>query len=369
MRLAFRNRGDLAQIASHLPRTGIHRILICRSIKSLGNSLLLTPLLQELGKFYPGAEIDLVARSPIAQDIYGAYFSVSRIIQLPRAPLRHPLQTFRALREMKRKHYDLVIDPDPDSQSGRLLALRANATWSLGFVGPKKSGTLTHGIVLPDELRHHAKIPVALVRNAIGDGIRNEPYPPLDIRLSAIERHQGRAALAHLAAGHPASLERRPCIGLFANATGAKRFGHAWWARFLHAFEPGVADYDLVEILPAFGQSLLDSRYPAYFSSEVRKLACVIGALDIFVSADCGVMHLACAAGTPTAGIFAVTDVNEWGPYGPSSCAIDAQNLAPEQAAQRVLEFLRGLPGANPRRIPLDSTGSAASGLRRERGG
>ncbi|MGA9423229.1 MAG: glycosyltransferase family 9 protein [Rhodanobacteraceae bacterium] len=362
MRLRYGNRGELAQIAACLPRTGIHRILVCRSIKSLGSSLLLTPLLQELGKYYPGAEIDVVTRSPVAQDIYGAYFSVSGIIRLPKAPLSHPLQTMRALSEMKRIHYDLVIDPDPDSQSGRFLALRANATWSLGFVGPNKSGTVTHGIVLPEESRHRAKFPVVLLRSAIGDGISDEPCPPIDIRLSAIERRRGRAALAGLTADRSDSGKHKPCIGIFANATGPKRLGHAWWIRFLDAFEPQVTDHALVEILPAFGESLLDSRYPGYFSSDLRKLASVIGALDFYISADCGIMHLACAAGTPTAGIFTVTDVGEWGPYGDTNHAIDARSLAPEQAAQRVWGALKCLGASKSRSIPIDFAGKAACG-------
>src|ERR1035437_5400155 len=119
MRMVFRKKEDLACIAARLPRTGIHRILVCRTVHTLGDSLTLTPLLQELSAIYPGPEIDIVGSCPAAREIYGAFFCVGKIIQLPAHALRYPLRTLGALQQMKRTHYDLVIDPDPQSQSGR----------------------------------------------------------------------------------------------------------------------------------------------------------------------------------------------------------------------------------------------------------
>ena len=70
----------------------------------------------------------------------------------------------------------------------------------------------------------------------------------------------------------------------------------------------------------------------------------VIANLSLHVSADCGVMHLASASGTPTIGIFTVTDASEWGPYGDSNHVIDAHELTPEQVAARVLDILESIP-------------------------
>jgi heptosyltransferase-3 len=97
-----------------------------------------------------------------------------------------------------------------------------------------------------------------------------------------------------------------------------------------------ISDYAFVEIVPINGKSLLDLRYPAYYSSSIRKLACVLSGLSRFISADCGVMHLACASNTPTTGIFTVTDPAEWGPYGPNDCAVNAHGRALEDVARDV---------------------------------
>ena len=93
-----------------------------------------------------------------------------------------------------------------------------------------------------------------------------------------------------------------PVIGLFANATGNKRLEQAWWRELLERLPAGTSSTALVEIVPAFGRSLLDDRYPAFFCTDLRKLAATLSALDVLVTGDCGVMHLACAAGVPGLG-------------------------------------------------------------------
>ena len=330
---------DPGQASATLPRGGIHKILICRTVHTLGDSLTLTPLLQELSEIYPGAEIDVINGSAVAGEIYGKFFSVRRIFQLPARAVRHPLRTVRVIRAMRRNHYDLVIDPDPESQSGRLLALLADAAHSLGFSGPKKSGELTHEVAIPDEPRHKGTLPVYLVRSAIGDVAAQRAYPRLDIRLSAAERRQGRHILDRLRR-QPDPTRLKGTIGIYAFATGDKNLGSAWWNRFLRVFEPAAAGYAIVEILPAFGCSPLGSRHAGFFSSDIRKLASVLGNLGLYISADCGVMHLASAAGAPTIGIFTSTPLWEWSPYGHANRAIDARNLTPERVAATILAIL-----------------------------
>ena len=64
---------------------------------------------------------------------------------------------------------------------------------------------------------------------------------------------------------------------------------------------------------------MLDSRWPGYYSSKIRRLGAVMSGLDLMISADCGVMHLAVASHVPTVGMFSITDANVYGPYGGSN--------------------------------------------------
>jgi heptosyltransferase-3 len=318
-----------------LPTQGIYRILICRVTHSLGNTLLLTPLIREIEAQYPGAEVDVLTRSTAARAIFGSFFSVRNVYCLPAWGFRHPLRFFGILRRIQRTQYDLVIDPCPQSQTGRLMLLLATSRFKLGFATAKKKGNLSHGVSVPASPRHVGQLPVFLLRSAIGsDALR--PYPTLDLALSPSERQHGMAVLVALTLRAADVRARHGVIGIFANATGGKLLGSEWWRVFMRELEARYVDYSIVEIVPMFAKSLLDERYPAYYSSDIRKLACVLSGLSLFISADCGVMHLACASGAPVAGIFTGTDPDEWGPYGPNDQVIHAQGLPPEQVAERV---------------------------------
>ena len=347
MRGVFRE-GGVADV--RLPRTGIHRVLLCRSVHTLGDSLTLTPLIAELADLYPGAEVDIVCGCPVAGALFDSFPNVNAVHRMPRHIAGHLLASARTLHAMRRTHYDLVIDPDPQSQSGRLLALSAHATFSLGYVGPKKSGRLTHGVAIPAGLRHKAMTPVYLLRSAAGEDFAARPYPRPSMPLTDAEREYGRCTLERLAAKHPAAGPDGPRIGIFANATRNKLLAGDWWHAFIETLREALPGCRIVEILPAFGKSMLGDCFPCYYSSDVRKMAAVIANLDAYISADCGVMHLAWASGAPTVGLFNVTDAGEWGPFGPRTGSVMLGDTPAAEAARRALErlgFQHAARGAN----------------------
>lgn len=337
--LVFGKAREGADSDARLPRTGIHRVLVCRITHSLGNTLLLTPLLHEIQARYPGAEIDVLTRSDAAERIFGGFRTVRHVFRLPAHAGSHPIAVLRTLLRIRRTRYDLVIDPDRNSQTGRLLLLLARGDCKLGFSG-EKAGALTHGVPVPGSVMHAGHLPVHLLRVACGSFV-SRAFPPLDIELGAAERSEGVAALRDVIAGLDPASAGKPILGLFANATGHKFLGREWWQRFGGAIERAFPDHALVEIVPADGRSLLGERYPTYYSSDLRRLAAVLSGLSRLVSADCGIMHLACASGTPVTALFSVTDPAEWGPYGRNDRVVAVSGLTPQTAADSVARASR----------------------------
>jgi ADP-heptose:LPS heptosyltransferase len=322
-----------------LPARGINRILICRTSHSLGNTLLLTPLLAELEQVYPGAEIDIVTQCPVARELYDRYFSVRRVLELPSRFPPHMLTVFRVLRAMRETTYDLVIDPDRRSKTARVLLALAHSRHKLGFCGPEKSGAVTHAVAIPEHVHHIAKLPVYLLRAALGRTHDSE-YSAPDIRQSHAERTAGRKALLRLmGCSHTGA---RPVIGVFANATGAKRLEGPWWQAMLDCLEMLLPGYEFLEITPVFGASMLDLRYQTQYCSDLRKLAAVVSQLKAFVSVDSGLMHVAWASGTTTIGLFTGTDIEAWGPYGDNTMVIAAREHTVEEVASSIAERVHG---------------------------
>lgn len=312
-----------------LPRRGIHRVLVCRVSHTLGNTLLVTPLIREIERVFPGAEIDVLTRSVVADDIFSGFDRIGSILRLPAHGLSSPYRVASVLRAVRTRAYDLAIDPGLLSTTDRVYVLAANAKWKVGY-SSKFGGGLTHAFAAPSELRHVGKLPVYLLRKAMHDEDVTV-YPGLDIALSSAERAWGRGMVDEIAGCGG------PVIGLFTAATGAKHLGSEWWQRFATRWTEAVPQARLIEIIPLAGRSMLENRWPTYYSTDIRRLAAVISAIARFVAADCGVMHLASAANAPTAGLFRGTRIAEWGPYGPRDLALDVTSIAPEAAADAVV--------------------------------
>lgn len=326
-----------------VPRKGVYRILVCRPNHRLGNTLLLTPLISELERLYPGAEIDLLSEGDIAKDVFSSFFSVRNIHCLPRRGFKHPVAFLSVLRKVRGTHYDLVVDPCVGSGFSRLLTKFVNGRCKLGFSDLGDRSGLTHAVPCAVAPRHMARRALQLVRAEPAAAARtNDDDPSLDIRLTDAERAQGQAVVHELlAAWHPPYAG--PVIGIFANATGAKRYPASWWSEFIAALRGISPHARLIEIIPMHGRSMLDSAWPGYFSSDIRRMAAVMAGMDLVISADCGVMHLAVAARVPTAGMFCVTDAAVYAPYGHGSCALPTRELTATEAAGRVVDAFQEL--------------------------
>jgi heptosyltransferase-3 len=320
-----------------LPARGIHRVLICRPNHRLGNAILISPLLAEVEVLYPGAEIDLVTGGKAAQNMFANRFQIRHVFSLPQKIARHLFSTIGMLRQVRRNSYDLAIDACDGSQSGRLLLAVVKARFKLGL--PDARGgreSAWHHLPCPEYFGHRG---VFLLRTAYAGKV-DRTYPPLNIRLSEQEKQQARLALAAVLGESARQPGTQPVVGLFANATGAKRYSADWWLHFVNALQALRPDVRIVDLVAEHGQTQLGGNFPSYYTRDLRRLASVISNMDAFISADCGVMHLAVASGTPTLGLFSVTCAVKYGPCGQGHTAIGTSALSPAEVASVASDWL-----------------------------
>lgn len=151
---------------------------------------------------------------------------------------------------------------------------------------------------------------------------------------------QARKALKAVLGESGRPPEKRPVIGIFANATGAKRYSTDWWRQFIDTLQTLCPDNCIVDLVAEHGQSQLGDRFATYYTRNLRRLAAVIANMDGFISADCGVMHLAVASGTPTQGLFSTTCSGKYGPHGANHTAIDTRTLGAADVATIAADWL-----------------------------
>lgn len=325
-----------------LAKQDIHRILVLRPSHRLSNILLLTPLIADLERTFPGAEIDVLVAGEAATDVLQGFFSIGRIHVLPRYVVWHMVAALNTIAKLRKAHYDLAIDPSVDSASSHLILALLSPRY---MVAVPNSGNAAWARVMFSAPRHCAKLPVFLLRHAVArdQSVDEINYPALDVQLTLAERRSGRRALATLMRSE-AERNRLPIIlGVYANASGVKRYCETWWLQFLAAIRANHPEYIIVEFLAADGISRLGHLFPIYYSNSPRKLASVISNVTYFISGHCGVMHLASATSTPTVGLFSVTDPTMYEPYDHFSRALSTVNKTPEGVAQAAIRVLKAI--------------------------
>lgn len=299
----------------------IKKILIIRPNHRLGNQLLLTPLVQEVINTFPDCKIDLFVKGGVAYPVFENYQQINKIIQLPRKPFSNLLKYVGVWVSIKSKKYDLVINGDKNSSSGRLLTQIANAPF-------KVFGDVNETIQkqYPDH-KHISKSPIYNLRHyltKLGVPKNDRPLPVLDIKLRDAEISQGKKILDGIIKNDQKTI----CI--YTNATGNKCYSETWWEAFYARLQTAYPNYNIIEMLPIENISKINFKAPHFYSKDIREMAAIIKNTAVFIAADNGVMHLASASLTPTVGFFSVTNPDIYEPYGNGSFALNTNKTTLE---------------------------------------
>ena len=309
----------------------IKRVLICRPNHRLGNLLLITPLVQEIAETFPDCKIDLFVKGGLGPIVFKNYENVDNIIQLPKRPLKQLSRYVKGWISIRKHKYDIVIDADKKSSSGRLSFLFANSK-------DKIPGNIIEDLNLKyNDYKHHAKFSVYNFRNylkEIGYAQKDTPIPSVNLKLTKPEIGRAKELLVKL------TNNTRQTISIFTYATGNKCYSESWWENFYHRLQTEFPNLNIVEVLPVENISKLSFKAPAFYSKDVREIASFIANTLVFVGADSGIMHLASSSQTPTVALFSVTDQTLYEPYNDGSVAINTNNINIDECIQIIREIV-----------------------------
>lgn len=323
--------------AEHLNPEEIQSILVCRINARMGNALFITPLIRKIRERIPNASIDLAIAYPYAEDLLGRLSNV-RIVGFPYKGVSLPWRYMAAIHRLRRKRFDLIIDPVPNSTGGRAILMTARARWRLGYATEHQWAPLTHAVPLPEGTLHQAAQPVYLLSRALG-----EEFNPEDVRLwlglQPQEIESGRAVVTRaLRERHSAATPGR-AFGFFGHATGIKRIAIEYWRAFWDRFLGLQPDAVPFEFLPTPHTAPTDPRCAAIHIHSPRALTAAMAATRMFISADTGPMHLASSTDVPTVALFCASDPALYGPLKPCDLALRIDACGPQELAQRCAEI------------------------------
>jgi heptosyltransferase-3 len=264
------------------------KILVLRG-GALGDLILTLPVLGEVRKGYPDAEVVLLGIFPQARLAAPQY--VDRVGRMDARDLV-PLFVDGLLPQVVRKsldEFDLAISflSDPDSVIARNLAAAG-----------VKQVVASSSKMRPEV---HAVFHLAEVLGQLGLTL-HDPVPRLDI--GPKPAHSSRFGF-HVGSGSP-----------------QKNWPIDHWIELTQRLDGFFGDFLLVggepddKVVREFRRRCSIRRLRTLLNASLADLSEALNECTVFVGHDTGVTHLAAAVGTPTVALFGPTNANVWAPLG-----------------------------------------------------
>jgi len=301
-------------------KTGRIRRLLVRSTNWIGDAVMTTPAIRSIRRSFPAAKITLLAK-PWVLPVFAHSPHVDRFLVYDvQGRHRGIAGRWRLVNDIRRKRFDAAILLQ-NAFEAALIAAAAGIPIRIGFDTDGRTPLLTHPVRRPPGIkrRHQTDYYLQILRGAglvAGDS---------RLELTLAEADRQRAVRRVALEGIDSAL---PLVGLNPSAT----FGPAkqWPEDRYAALGDWLADRYGAQILifggpgdEALGQRISDAmgRRPVNLAgrTDLAEAMALIGMLDLFVTNDSGLMHVAAALDVPLIAIFGSTNPVTTGPWG--SCS------------------------------------------------
>ena len=289
--------------------------IVVRGTNWVGDSIMTIPALRELSRIFPDAEIVLHTRT-WAEGIFRDADFVDRIITFDQSKwkIKDAIAQSDILRE---QHFDLAILL-PNSFESALTARLAGIPRRIGYNKDLRGLLLTDPVAVPEwkNKRHEAFYFLNLIaeveRRFVGTNTVLLSEPDSSLQISDERKAEARRILT--AAGVDLS-KKIVALGTGSTNSRAKRWGAGSYAKLNDMLQSeldakvilvGSADETNVaaEVQMLSKKPLVDLTG----KTGLAEAAAILSVVDLLVSNDMGLAHVAPAVGTKTAVIFGPTN-------------------------------------------------------------
>lgn len=284
---------------------------------SLGDVILLTPVVQNLRRDYPDARITIVTRRPY-DELFYADPAVDRVVALGGKFDRDGLAGLdAAAAALEGERFDAVLDLQGDWKSRRLA-------WSLSArkrVGSPKQRFARWKLIHAKKWARPLIPKVDRYNNALAK-------VPADVR-SRLPRIQLSGAARAWAAADSARTHRRSIVTTIGAHPGARWTTKRWPDQFFANCLARVAERERArvflfgsaperELLERTAALMPQVQTVVYCNLPLQRVGALVEQCDAFLANDSGLMHLAAALSVPTVALFGPTHPGlGFAPQGP----------------------------------------------------
>lgn len=305
----------------------------------IGNQILFFPTLDELKRYYPDADIDVVVE-PRAQGAYRVCKSVASVLRFDFKNRNSLTEWVDLIGNIRDREYNVTISLGQRWFVGLLLWL-TGVPVRVGYQGSANL-FLTNPVELKTE-QYAAAMYHDLLK---GLGI-SSPCPDLTINVPKADIDWAEAEQKRLGINESGYVLIHGGSSQFAQAQSIDRYPVENWRQIIQQFQQRQPDLPVVVIQAPEDEQLMRSLSESNpdikvtSPGDVGKLAAMIAGANLMLCTDSGPMHLAFAVQTYTIGLFGATDPKKLLPPSDLLIAIKSPttkiaDISPQTVMERV---------------------------------
>ena len=290
------------------------KILIIRP-GGIGDAVLLFPALKELRQSFVDSEINVLAEKRNS-GIFACCPYIDSVIRYDQSP---PSGLYSAIRGK----YDIVIDTEQWHRLTAAVSYMTGAPVRVGFQTNERSSLYSLGVAYSHS-DYEARSFLNLASAVTGVQYEFQPDEPF-IPLDSLGSPDFDSALSNFRE------DKRALAGVFAGATVNER---RWGAKNFGKLAKKLSQEDIGVVILGGGDDLDNSGEIKSISGEenvidytgkttLAETARIISELDLLISGDSGLMHIAYGVGTPTVALFGAGIEEKWAPRGKRHIAVN----------------------------------------------
>ena len=311
-----RSAQDIEGVRPPIDWSKVHRVLFVR-LRSIGDTVLMTPCLEALNDSQPAVEISVVTE-PLAAPVLEGHPLVEQLfVSSDSAFARLSLVS-----HLRRHRFDVAFDLHGGT-TARLLTAMSGARYTVGYRGRPGSWLLSErapdpNVILGRRLVHSVEQQLALLK---WTGVPPTGQPRLSLAVDSASAASLRSKLTTPAIPGNLASDRFAIV-----APGAAFESKRWSGRCFASLIDHLAGRWQIEsiVIAGPGQEQLArevaeaSRSGATVLSqitvgELKALVQIFG--RVFVGNDSGPMHIAAAFGCPIVAVFGSSNPDVWHPW------------------------------------------------------
>ena len=297
--------------------------ILVRGTNWVGDAVMTIPALRHLRRIFPDAEITLHTRG-WAEGIFRDAEFIDKILTFDKTKSKIK-DAFAQAKELKNHGFDFAV-LFPNSFETALVAKLARIPRRFGYAKESRSFLLTDAVQIPawknerHEVFYYLKLVAEIEKKYTGRETVFENEPPIELAVSAERRGAARKILE--ANGVDLS-KKTVALGVGSTNSRAKRWPADAYAKLndllqssLHANVVLIGANDEAEVAAEVFAKAEKKPVILTGKTNLAEAVAVLGEVDLLVSNDMGLAHVAPAVGTRTIVIFGPTNEKTTRPIG-----------------------------------------------------